>query len=51
MLLRIIYRKCDFSLRKDIKNWTLELESKNYYNNLYLEDIVIMMNLEKESME
>ena len=51
MLLRIIYRKCDFSLRKDIKNWTLELESKNYYNNLYLEDIVIIMNLEKESME
>ena len=51
MFLRIIYRKCDFSLRKDIKNWTLELESKNYYNNLYLEDIVIMMNLEKESME
>ena len=51
MLLRIIYRKCDFSLRKDIKNWTLELESKNYYHNLYLEDIVIIMNLEKESME
>ena len=51
MLLRIIYRKCDFSLRKEIENWTLELESKNYHNNLYLEDIVIIMHVGKESME
>ena len=47
MLLRIINRKCDERTKQDIHSWIIELESENYYNNLYLEDIVAMMNFNK----
>ncbi|MBO5375595.1 MAG: hypothetical protein J6A52_01950 [Bacilli bacterium] len=44
MLLRIIFRKCDARTKQDIRSWIIELENDNYYNNLYLEDIVVMIN-------
>lgn len=44
MLLRIIFRKCDARTKQDIHSWIIELENDNYYNNLYLEDIVVMIN-------
>ena len=47
MLLRIINRKCDERTKQDIHSWIIELENDNYYNNLYLEDIVAMMNFNK----
>ena len=47
MLLRIINRKCDEKTKQDIHSWIVELENENYYNNLYLEDIVAMMKFNK----
>lgn len=47
MLLRIIFRKCDEKTKQDIHSWIIELENNNYYDNLYLEDIVVMMNYNK----
>lgn len=47
MLLRIINRKGNDSTKQEIKNWINELENNNYYDNLYLEDIVVMMNYNK----
>lgn len=41
MYLRIIYRKSDEVLKSEISNWFKEVEIKEYYNNLYLEDIII----------
>lgn len=40
MYLRIIYRKVDEKGKNDIDNWILKLNSANYYDNCYLEDIV-----------
>lgn len=47
MLLRIIFRKSDERTKQDIHSWIVELENDNYYNNLYLEDIVVMINYNK----
>ena len=44
---RIIFRKCDEKTKQDIHSWIIELENNNYYDNLYLEDIVVMMNYNK----
>lgn len=44
MLLRIINRKSTKHLKDDIDNYILELKKSNYYNNLYLEDIIVMLN-------
>lgn len=46
MLLRIVYRKSDEVVKEEIKKWILELERKEYYNNIYLEDIALLLNLE-----
>lgn len=47
MPLRITNRKCNEIIKQEIQNWINNLESENYYNNLYLEDIVSMMNYTK----
>lgn len=47
MYLRIINRKCDLKLKNKIEEWTEILKDNNYYDNLYLEDIIIMMNYQK----
>ena len=47
MLLRIINRKGNERTKQDVLSWMLELKSENYYNNLYLEDIVEMINFNK----
>ncbi len=44
MYLRIINRKCDEKVKQDLLSFILELKEKNYYNNLFLEDIVFMIN-------
>ncbi len=41
MYLRIIVRKSDDLTISDINNWKEELSSNNYYNNIYLEDMVL----------
>ena len=41
MLLRISYRKCDDITKKSIDEWIKNIEKDNYYNNYYLEDIVL----------
>lgn len=41
MFLRIINRKCDEELKQEITDWCIKLEDQNYYNNFYLEDIVL----------
>lgn len=43
MYLRIINRKCNEKVKQDLLSFTLELEENNYYNNLYLEDIILML--------
>lgn len=44
MYLRIIYRKVDEKGKNDIDNWILKLNSANYYDNCYLEDIILSIN-------
>lgn len=41
MYLRVTYRKSNDDIRNEIKNWVMELEKENYYNNYYLEDIIL----------
>lgn len=47
MYLRIINRKCDMKLKNKIEEWTEILKDNNYYDNLYLEDMIIMINYQK----
>lgn len=41
MILRITYRKASEDLKNTIKAYGYLLESKNYYNNYYLEDLIL----------
>lgn len=41
MNLRITYRKATNELKNTIDKWISKLESEDYYNNIYLEDIVL----------
>lgn len=41
MQLRIVYRKASNELKSTIDKWISKLESKDYYNNIYLEDIIV----------
>ena len=43
MLLRIVYRKADNELKTEINNWKQELKDHNYYDNYYLEDIILLL--------
>lgn len=43
MILRIIYRKSDNNVRSNIDEWLEILKDNNYYDSLYLEDIVLTM--------
>ena len=43
MYLRVIYRKCDNNLKEKMNSWIEELQKNNYYNNLFLEDAIIMI--------
>ena len=45
MLLRITYRKAMNTTKLEIKEWVNKLEINKYYNNFYLEDIVLTMNI------
>ncbi|NLA32827.1 MAG: hypothetical protein GX864_02670 [Mollicutes bacterium] len=44
MYLRIIIRKSTEILKNEINEWKQNLEENNYYNNIYLEDIVLSTN-------
>ncbi len=41
MFLRIVYRKSNGETRKDIDEWITRLENKKFYDNYYLEDIML----------
>lgn len=41
MYLRILYRKANDELKKEVENWIKTLVDNNYYDNYYLEDIII----------
>ncbi len=41
MILRISYRKAESNIKAEIKEWANKLEEKNYYNNYYLEDLIL----------
>ena len=41
MFLRITYRKGSNDLKNEINKWLINVASKNYYDNLYLEDAII----------
>ena len=43
MLLRIINRKALNDEKKDIKEWESKLKDNNYYNNYYLEDVILTL--------
>ena len=40
MIFRIIYKKSDLNLKEEINKWLEKLKNNNYYNNLYLENMV-----------
>lgn len=41
IMLRIIYRKSNDLTKNSILEWINKIERNNYYNNYYLEDIVL----------
>lgn len=41
ILLRIIYRKGDNNVKSNINEWMQILEENNYYDSLYLEDVIL----------
>lgn len=43
MLLRIIYRKSEDSVKSNIDEWIIKLKDNNYYDSLYLEDLVLTL--------
>lgn len=43
MILRITYRKAPAEVKEDIIKWAEELREKAYYNNYYLEDIILSL--------
>ena len=43
MLLRIVYRKADENTKKDVLEWQDKLKKDNYYNNYYLEDVILSL--------
>lgn len=44
MFLRVIYRKCDAKTKEAVEQWITSLNNNNYYNNYYLEDIIVSIN-------
>ena len=49
LFLRISSRKANKLLKEQIITWMNELDNKDYYNNLYLEDIILSVkNIDKE---
>ena len=46
MFLRVIFRKCDPLTKENIVKWVNKLKNSNYYNNYYLEDVIV--SLERE---
>ena len=46
MFLRVIYRSSDKLTKDSIKKYVLDLKKNNYYNNLYLEDIIVLLERE-----
>ncbi len=43
MYLRVSYRKGDNIVQEEVNSWIEELEKDNYYNNYYLEDIILSL--------
>ena len=43
MLLRISYRKANSKTKKIISEWVKQLEQSSYYNNYYLEDLIVTL--------
>ncbi len=41
MSLRIVYRKCDDGTKEEFNIWKDDLTKNNYYNSIYLEDIIL----------
>ena len=46
MFLRVAFRKCDPMTKDNITKWVNKLKENNYYNNYYLEDVIV--SLERE---
>ncbi|MEG2311191.1 MAG: hypothetical protein RSB72_00625 [Bacilli bacterium] len=44
-LIRISYRKGDDTLKNNIDKWINNIESKEYYNDIYLEDMILSIKL------
>lgn len=43
IFLRVIYRKCDPTTKDNIDKWIEHLERNKYYNNYYLEDVIVTL--------
>ncbi len=47
MILRITNRKASSEVKEEIKIWADNLAAKTYYNNYYLEDLILTLNIVK----
>lgn len=43
MFIRISYRKGNEELKRNIEAWIKKYEGKNYYNDIYLEDMILQI--------
>ena len=43
IILRISFRKANEKTKKSIQQWANKLEKENYYNNYYLEDLILTL--------
>ena len=41
----MVYRKSPNTIKQQIINWMKELEKQKYYNNYYLEDIILNIKI------
>ena len=41
MFIRIAYRKGNDELKEEIQKWIQKYEEKNYYDDIFLEDMII----------
>ena len=44
MMIRVINRRGSDEIRQEISKWTYTLKDNNFYDNVYLEDIILMIN-------
>lgn len=44
MYMRVVYRNCDEELRNNIRMWRNQIKNNNFYDNIFVQDIIEFLN-------